>query len=338
MPESRPLKVFLCHASADKPKVHELYRYLKKRGIQPWLDTEDLIPGQTWQTEIPKALNSSDAILICLTKNSVDKEGYVQKEIRFALDKALEMPEGRIFLIPVKLEDCEVPHRLSEYQWVNLFEADGFAKLIKALKLRSEQLRRAGVEESLPQNPLTIEPSAPAKTGEPFPVRKGISESGAGQKGEIASSQTVNREAEKPKPRRRWGWAAIEVIALVVFSVVLSLFSEAGLRVSWPAYIIIFGLALFLLGFFLSASWLAILSTIVTGFGTIFLYQDLTGNWASWSYLWPFIPGFVGLGIVFSGLLSKKRSSVRIGWIVLIVGMVLSFVTLLVIRFALYGI
>jgi len=50
--DKRPLKVFLCHimpvgyASADKPKVRELYRYLKRRGIQPWLDAEDLLPGQ----------------------------------------------------------------------------------------------------------------------------------------------------------------------------------------------------------------------------------------------------------------------------------------------------
>lgn len=55
----RPLKVFLCHASADKPKVRELYRTprperfaiegLKRRGAQPWLDAEDLIPGQNWK-------------------------------------------------------------------------------------------------------------------------------------------------------------------------------------------------------------------------------------------------------------------------------------------------
>ena len=63
----RPLKVFLCHASADKPKVRELYRTLKRRGVQPWLDAENLIPGQNWEVEIPKALLSSDAIIICLS-------------------------------------------------------------------------------------------------------------------------------------------------------------------------------------------------------------------------------------------------------------------------------
>ncbi len=108
MPPTRPLKVFLCHASADKPAVRKLYRYLKERKMDPWLDAENLLPGQNWQVEIPKALQSSDVIIICLSNRSVDKEGYVQKEIKFALDKALEMPEGRIFLIPARLEDCNL--------------------------------------------------------------------------------------------------------------------------------------------------------------------------------------------------------------------------------------
>jgi TIR domain len=161
MPESkRPLKVFLCHASADKPKVRELYRYLRRRGIQPWLDAENLIPGQNWEIEIPKAIQTSDAIIICLTKNSIDKEGYVQKEIRFALDKALEMPEGRIFLIPARLEECDLPYSLKQYQWVNFYEEGGYSKLMKALKERALQLERATVE-------LTIEQLSPVDSSQP---------------------------------------------------------------------------------------------------------------------------------------------------------------------------
>jgi formylglycine-generating enzyme required for sulfatase activity len=151
----RPLKVFLCHASADKLKVRELYRTLKRRGIQPWLDAENLIPGQNWEVEIPKALLSSDAIIVCLSPNSIDKEGYVQKEIKFALDKALEMPEGRIFLIPARLEECDLPFSLRQYQTVNLFDKDGYTKLMKALKLRATQLHRADVEASGQHPPLS---------------------------------------------------------------------------------------------------------------------------------------------------------------------------------------
>ncbi len=140
MPPTRPLKVFLCHAHADKSAVRNLYRHLKERKIDAWLDAEKLLPGQNWQVEIPKALLSSDVIIICLSKNSVDKEGYVQKEIKFALDKALEMPEGRIFLIPARLEECDLPHSLSAYHFVNLFEEDGYKRLLRSLRVRAEQI------------------------------------------------------------------------------------------------------------------------------------------------------------------------------------------------------
>lgn len=136
----RQLRVFLCHASQDKPTVRKLYAYLKQHGIQPWLDQVNLLPGQNWEVEIPKAIDTADVILVCLSKNSINKEGYVQKEITFALDKALEKPEGIIFLIPVKLEECDVPKRLSLYQWVSYFNSDGRRRLVLSLYVRAEGL------------------------------------------------------------------------------------------------------------------------------------------------------------------------------------------------------
>jgi formylglycine-generating enzyme required for sulfatase activity len=136
----RPLRVFLCHASQDKPTVWKLYRYLTQHGIKPWLDQEDLLPGEDWEVEIPRAIYASDVILVCLSKNSVNKEGMVQKEITFALDKAQEKPEGAIFIIPVKLEECDIPKRLSRYQWVDLSRVDGRKRLLMGLNKRASDL------------------------------------------------------------------------------------------------------------------------------------------------------------------------------------------------------
>jgi diadenosine tetraphosphatase ApaH/serine/threonine PP2A family protein phosphatase len=108
----RKLRVFLCHASGDKPTVRGLYHRLRADGFDPWFDEESLLPGQDWQLEIPKAVRSSDAVIICLSSRAITKAGYVQKEIRYALDVADEQPEGAIFLIPLRLEECEVPERL----------------------------------------------------------------------------------------------------------------------------------------------------------------------------------------------------------------------------------
>lgn len=148
----RPLKAFLCHASGDKNLVRELYKRLTFEGVDAWLDKEKLLPGQDWRMEIPKAVREADVVVVCLSNKSVTKEGYVQKEIKFALDIAEEKPEGTIFLIPARLEDCPVPERLSRWQWVDLYEENGFIQLLRSLKLRAEAVG-ATVEPTLYVDP-----------------------------------------------------------------------------------------------------------------------------------------------------------------------------------------
>jgi hypothetical protein len=168
MPSTKPLKIFLCHSSGDKPQVKALHDFLLKSGAAPWLDSEQLLPGQDWNLEINKALDDSDVILLCLSKKSVDKEGYVQREMRIALDRALEMPEGRIFLIPARLEECELPYRLQSYQWVDLFTTEGMDKLIKSLNIRAKQVKaRLLAADGVPtdvQKPSSGKKSKPKKS------------------------------------------------------------------------------------------------------------------------------------------------------------------------------
>src|SRR5436305_9723971 len=131
------LKIFLCHSSNDKPAVRKLYKSLVEDGFSPWLDEEDILGGQVWDAEIRKAVRSADVVIVCLSDGSVTKAGYVQKEIRFALDIAEEQPEGSIYMVPVKLEDCGVPDSLSKWQWVSLFEEAGYKRLLRALRARA---------------------------------------------------------------------------------------------------------------------------------------------------------------------------------------------------------
>jgi len=149
---AKPLRIFLSYAHADVVAVRKLHKYLREKDFDVWFDKENLVPGQDWQLEIEKGLNNSDVVIICLSPTAVSKEGFVQREFKFALDRMLDMPEGRIFLIPVRLQPCEVPTRLSRYHWVDLFEREGYARLMRGLKLRAEQLERAKVEETQPIN------------------------------------------------------------------------------------------------------------------------------------------------------------------------------------------
>lgn len=139
---SRQLRVFLCHTAADKPLVRELYRHLSRLDAEVWFDEESLLPGQDWDDEIRRAIRDSDLVIVCLSRRAVNRVGYVQKEIRFALDCAEEQPEGAVYIVPVKLEECEVPDRLRMWHWVDLWEAPGPDRLARTLQARASDLCR----------------------------------------------------------------------------------------------------------------------------------------------------------------------------------------------------
>jgi tetratricopeptide (TPR) repeat protein len=108
--------------------------------MKPWFDEIDLLPGQDWNLEIRKAIRECHIVLVCLSSSSISKVGYLQKEIRHVLDVADEQPEGSIFLIPVRLEKCDVPDRLRRWQWVNLYEESGYERLMLALTAQAQKL------------------------------------------------------------------------------------------------------------------------------------------------------------------------------------------------------
>ena len=134
------VRIFLSHASQDKVLVRDLYRKLRNDGFDPWLDEEQLLPGMDWSLATSKAIRNSDVILICLSNASINKAGYIQKEIKVALDVADEQPEDTLFLIPVKLEECNIPDRLRRWHWVNLYEEKGYEQLRRALSTRANIL------------------------------------------------------------------------------------------------------------------------------------------------------------------------------------------------------
>lgn len=137
--DKRPLKVFLCHAHSDVAVVRALYTRLTKDGVDAWLDKEKLLPGQDWELEIRKAVRESDVVVVCLSKQ-FNQAGFRQKEVRWALDTAMEQPEGEIFIIPARLEECDTLESLRHLHWVDIFEENGYERLTQALNLRAEQV------------------------------------------------------------------------------------------------------------------------------------------------------------------------------------------------------
>lgn len=144
--------IFLSYAKEDADVARRLHGRFTREGFQSWMDEHNLLPGQDWNSVVLGAIRRSKAFLVLLSRHSVGKTGYIQREIREALEVAERLPEGRVFIIPLRLDDCDVPERLQKWQWIDFNTKTGYARVRESL------IRHAGVQ------PLKRKAPAPETT------------------------------------------------------------------------------------------------------------------------------------------------------------------------------
>jgi hypothetical protein len=71
--------------------------------------------------------------VVILSTHSILKTGFVQRELRLALDAADERPDGTVYVIPIRLDDTPFPFRLSKLHWVDYREQGWFERLVRSL-------------------------------------------------------------------------------------------------------------------------------------------------------------------------------------------------------------
>ncbi len=114
MHQKDPL-LFISYATPDRERVLPSVRYLESAGFNVWIDFQQLKAGQNWDLEIKRVLNKADFIIMFFSTNSVDRRGYVQREIKIALDKHKERLASDIYLIPVLLDDgISIPEAVAD--------------------------------------------------------------------------------------------------------------------------------------------------------------------------------------------------------------------------------
>lgn len=158
-PVPRKLRVFLCHASEDKPVVRDIYHKLVHANIEPWLDEQDLLPGEQWELIIPDIIRRCDIVLLCLSRTFLNKEGYGQSELRTILEAAKIKPMNAIYLIPFLLDDCEVPSYIRGIHYASRQIPGDFEKLLVSCEKRRSWLNDV---HGMNIEPLHQQAAAPA--------------------------------------------------------------------------------------------------------------------------------------------------------------------------------
>ncbi len=133
---ARGKRVFLAYAIEDVEIVEALYDALEQAGFHPWMDRRKLLPGQNWPQAIDRAISMADFFVPCFSPNAVGRPGRFHAELRYALERAAEWPLEYPFVVPVRLQDCRLPRRITaQLQYIDFFPdpSRGLEKLIDAM-------------------------------------------------------------------------------------------------------------------------------------------------------------------------------------------------------------
>lgn len=125
----RKMRIALLAYKTDKSVMHEMIAEFRKCGILCWTE-EQLLPGDVRLPAVARAYREADFILVLLSARSVEMESAYQARMKEAYEAARETPDGRIKIIPTRLNDCMVPYLLREYQPVDWWTETGPMRLV----------------------------------------------------------------------------------------------------------------------------------------------------------------------------------------------------------------
>lgn len=150
------LKVFLSYAKEDQDRALKYYDWLVQEGATPWIDVKHLLPGQNWEAEIEKAFSDANVVILLLSKSSVNKRGFVQREANDAIERLRYKQPTDIYVIPLLLEACEVPsHIAKRLQYIDLTAAGAWDQVKASLKVAAEQ-QSVEVSRGVPAGPFSV--------------------------------------------------------------------------------------------------------------------------------------------------------------------------------------
>lgn len=127
---------FISYAREDREHAEKLYNDLRQRGAEPWIDFEDLRAGENWELAIIRAIGEASHFLALLSRHSINKRGFVQREMKEALEILQQFPPDDVFIVPVRLDETKPRDvRLSRIHWIDLFPNydDGLRRLMKSV-------------------------------------------------------------------------------------------------------------------------------------------------------------------------------------------------------------
>jgi TIR domain len=121
MPESFEFDVFLSHNSRDKPAVRDLGRELMKRGMRPWLDEWELLPGRSWQDDLNRVIAKTRSVAVLIGADGIGPWEILEQQAFLSDAVRRKLPVIPV-LLPGAPQEPELPLFLANREFVDLRE------------------------------------------------------------------------------------------------------------------------------------------------------------------------------------------------------------------------
>lgn len=121
------MQIFISYSRIDKAFAQRLADDLTKREYKVWLDLKNIASGANWDLEVQRGLDNSDTMLVLLSPSSSASQNVADEWSYFA--------EKGKRIIPLMIQPCDVPFRLSRRQRVDFVQSydQGLTDLLRAL-------------------------------------------------------------------------------------------------------------------------------------------------------------------------------------------------------------
>lgn len=122
--------IFLCHSSTDKDFTRKLAMALSGNGLKVWIDEAEIRIGESLIEKIESGILGSKYLVAVLSKNST-KSRWCAEELRMAMVR--QIAQKGITVLPVLIEECEMPGFLQEKKYADFRNARDFDKAVAEL-------------------------------------------------------------------------------------------------------------------------------------------------------------------------------------------------------------
>ena len=127
-------RIFVSYASEDQAPAGAVVTFLEAAGFDTWFDKKPLLVGQDWRKVIKQEIARARLLILCLSRHSVEKTGFVQEEMNLALEQARLRPSSQVYIMPVRLDDCGIPDEIQRWQCLDLREDKASLKLLESIQ------------------------------------------------------------------------------------------------------------------------------------------------------------------------------------------------------------